>query len=71
MDGSIKVFDITKFTSEGKALDASFEADVDTDEKYTPDTKVVEDGQFCESKFRSAPYFQIPVDGITQLDTKF
>ena len=71
MDGSIKVFDITKFTSEGKALDASFEADVDTDEKYTTDTKVVADGQFCESKFRSAPYFQIPVDGITQLDTKF
>ena len=71
MDGSIKVFDITKFTSEGKALDASFEADVDTDEKYTPDTKVVEDGQFCESKFRSAPYIQNPADGITQLDTKF
>ena len=71
MDGSIKVFDTSKFTSEGKALTKDFQADVDTDEEYTPDTNVVEDGQFCESKFRSAPYFQVPVDGITQLDTKF
>ena len=69
-DGSIKVFDTTTFTVEGKALD-SYEADVDTDADYTPDTEVIEDGAFQESKFRSAPYFDLQIDGINLLDTKF
>ena len=69
-DGSIKVFDTATFTVEGKALD-SYEADVDTDADYTPDTEVIEDGAFQESKFRSAPYFDLQIDGINLLDTKF
>ena len=69
-DGSIKVFDVSTFTVDGKAID-SYKADVDTDADYTPDTEVVEDGAFQESKFRSAPYFDLQIDGINLLDTKF
>ncbi len=70
LDGSVKVFDTATFTVDGKALD-SYQADVDTDEAYTPDTEVIEDGAFAESKYRSAPYFDLQIDGITLLDTAF
>ena len=43
--------------------------DVDSDEAYTGDTEVVSDGYFHESEFRSAPYFDINIDGITILGT--
>ena len=69
-DGSIHVFDTANFTVDGKALD-SYEADVDTDADYTPDTEVIADGYFHESEFRSAPYFDLQIDGINLLDTKF
>ena len=65
-----KVFDVTKFTVGGESSE-SYIADVDTDADYTPDTEVVEDGEFKESKFRSAPYFDLQIDGITLLDTAF
>ena len=69
-DGSIKVFDTSAFTVNGEAL-TTYMADVDTDEAYTGDTEVVEDGSFNESKFRSAPYFDLRIDGITLLDEAF
>ena len=68
--GKIHVFDTTTFTVEGKALD-SYLADVDTDPNYTPDTEVIENGYFNESAKRSAPYFDLKIDGITLLDTAF
>ena len=70
--GKIKVFDITTFTVDGAQLD-SYEADVDTDADYTPDHEVIKDGAFQESGkgFRSAPYFDVKIDGITLLDTAF
>ena len=68
--GKIHVFDTTTFTMEGKALD-SYLADVDTDPAYTPDTEVIENGYFNESAKRSAPYFDLKIDGITLLDTAF
>ena len=70
--GNLHVFDISTFTVEGKTLD-SYEADVDTDADYTPDHEVVVDGYFHESGegFRSAPYFNVQIDGITLLDTAF
>ena len=68
--GELKVFDCATFTVEGKTLDSCM-ADVDTDADYTPDTEVIENGAFMESKFRSAPYFQLNIDGITLLDQKF
>ena len=46
-------------------------ADVDTDEAFTLDTEVVLDGYFHESEFRSAPYFDIQLDGIELVNSKF
>lgn len=66
-DGTLHVFDVSKFTVDGKALD-SYKADVDTDEKYTPDTEAVSDGYFHESEYRSAPYFDVQIDGIKLLN---
>lgn len=70
--GTLHVFDITTFTVNGETLE-SYEADVDTDADYTPDHEVVSDGYFHESgdEFRSAPYFDVQIDGITLLDTAF
>ncbi len=69
-DGSIHVYDTSTFTVGGKKLD-SYEADVDTDADYTPDTEVIADGYFHESEFRSAPYFDLQIDGIELLDQKY
>ena len=68
--GELKVFDTSTFTVDGAALD-SYMADVDTDPAYTPDTEVIADGFFNESAFRSAPYFDVQIDGITLLDVAF
>jgi basic membrane protein A len=70
-DGSIHVFDTTSaITVEGKPLD-SYQADVDDMGDYAPDTEVVSDGYFHESEYRSAPYFDLNIDGINLLDTNF
>ena len=70
--GSLQVFDTKTFTVEGKEL-TSYMADVDTDEAYEGDHEVIVDGAFAESGegFRSAPYFDLQIDGITLLDTAF
>ena len=68
--GELKVFDIETFTVEGAKLE-NYMADVDTDPEYAGDTEVVVDGAFLESEFRSAPYFDLQIDGITLLDTAF
>ena len=68
--GTRHVFDITTFTVDGKQLD-SYMADVDTDPDYTPDTEAIKDGYFAESSDRSAPYFNLYIDGITLLDQAF
>ena len=68
--GEIHVFDCSTFTVKGEAL-TSYMADVNTDDAYTPDTEVVHDGYFSESEFRSAPYFDLQIDGINLLDTAF
>ena len=71
--GTLKVFDTATegfITVEGAKLD-SYLADVDTDEAFTPDTEVVSDGYFHESEFRSAPYFNVQIDGIELLNMMF
>ena len=68
--GELHVFDTATFTKDGKTLD-SYMADVDTDEAFTPDTEVIADGYFHESEKRSAPYFDLQIDGITLLNTNF
>ena len=83
LDGSINVFDVKNFTvtvtdelNASAVVDAdghltSYKADVDTDEAFAKDTEVVEDGVFYESKHRSAPYFDVEIDGITLLDRNY
>lgn len=68
--GEIHVFDCANFTVKGEAL-TSYQADVNADSDNTPDTEVVHDGYFSESEFRSAPYFDLQIDGINLLDTNF
>ena len=68
--GKTHVFDTSTFTVDGKEL-TSYKADVEADEKYEHETEVVSDGYFHESEFRSAPYFDVAIDGITRLDEKF
>ena len=69
-DGSLHVFDTANFTVGGEAV-TTYMADVDTDPDYTPDTEAIVDGYFSESTFRSAPYFDIQIDGINLLDSAF
>ena len=69
-DGTLFVFDTANFTVEGKTLD-SYMADGDSDAAYEKDTEVIVNGISMESKFRSAPYFDLQIDGITLLDTNF
>ncbi len=69
-DGSIKVFDTATFTVGGETL-TSYMADVDTDAAYTPDTEVISDGYFHESEYRSAPYFDLKIDGIKLLNEAY
>lgn len=68
--GEIHVFDCANFTVKGEAL-TSYQADVNADSDNTPDTEVVHDGYFSESEFRSAPYFDLQIDGINLLDVNF
>ena len=86
-NGELHVFDVSTFTTRADdtmntfkvdflKVDAdghitSYLADVDTDEAYTGDTEVVHDGYFSESEKRSAPYFDLQIDGINLLDTNF
>ena len=66
----VYVFDTSKFTVDGKTLD-SYMADVDTDANFEGDTEVISDGYFHESEYRSAPYFDLKIDGITLLNDAF
>ena len=67
ISGKIKVFDTKNFTVGGKTL-TEYMADVDTDDKFTPDKNAISGGYFHESEYRSAPYFDIAIDGITKLN---
>lgn len=73
-DGSLKVFDTSKFTVEGKKVET---APVDLsymnfaknppEVVYQGETKdAIENGAFAESTFRAAPYFQLRIDGIVE-----
>lgn len=71
--GTLHVFDTARdnfITVEGEKL-TSYLADVDDLGDYVKETEVIKDGYFHESEYRSAPYFDITIDGITLLDTAF
>ena len=67
-EGTLKVFDCSKFTVNGANL-TQYLADVDDMGDYIPETNVIKSANgityFAESEFRSAPYFDINIDGIT------
>ncbi len=64
-DGTLKVFDTSKFTVGGKTITSAFATDTDGD--YTPDkNNVVDEGYFHESYVQSAPCFGLRIDGITE-----
>ena len=66
LDGSLKVFDCSTWTVGGEEC-TSYLANVIPDDSFAPDTEVIVDGAFDESVLRSAPYFDIDIDGITLL----
>ena len=84
--GELHVFDTSTFTTraddkmnsfkvdtlkvDGDGHITSYMADVDTDANYTGDTEAIKEGYFAESSARSAPYFDLQIDGITLLNTK-
>ena len=68
--GEIHVFDCSPFTVKGETL-TSYQADVNADSDNTPDTEVVHNGYFAESEKRSAPYFDLEIDGINRLDVNY
>lgn len=69
-NGTVKVFDTDAFTVEGKKL-TSYIADVNFDPSYNPDTEIVKDGYVHECEYRSAPYFDIHIDGIQLLNQAY
>ena len=66
-EGTLHVFDTSKFTVNGQHI-SSFLADIDGD--YVGETEVCFDGIIKESFLRSAPYFDLKIDGITLLNEK-
>jgi len=65
--GTVKVFDTETFTVNGQKL-ASYAADIHDMGDYTGETEVIKNGEFEESVFRSAPAFDLNIDGITIID---
>lgn len=64
--GTLHVFDVNTFTVGGEIL-TSYLADVDDDGKFVGETEVIKDGYFHESEYRSAPYFDLHIDGISDI----
>ena len=64
IDGELEVFATNTWKKDGKEM-TSYLADVNSDAAFTGDTEVIKDGAFLESEYRSAPYFDIDIDGVT------
>ena len=69
-DDTMNAFKVDTLKVDGDGHITSYMADVDTDANYTGDTEAIKDGYFAESSDRSAPYFDLQIDGITLLNTK-
>jgi basic membrane protein A len=72
-DGSVKVFDTNTFTVGGEKLTTA-EVDMTIMDWATMTVayegakyEAIVDGAFVESNFRSAPYFALRIDGITEI----
>ncbi len=58
LKGELNVFDTTTFTVNGKPVDSV----------KVEGQEVIQNGVFMESSLRSAPYFELQIDGITLLN---
>lgn len=67
--GTLHVFATDTFTKDGAPVE-TYMADVDLGDQQG-DTEAIKDGYFNESAERSAPYFDIQIDGIDLLDVNF
>ncbi|HPF88155.1 MAG TPA: BMP family ABC transporter substrate-binding protein, partial [Candidatus Limiplasma sp.] len=68
-DGTLNVFDTANFTVGGETV-TSYMA-IDTDGDWVGDTgEAIVNGIFEESVLRSAPYFGLRIDGITELNAE-
>ncbi len=66
-NGTVNVFDTSKFTVGGKNVTYAFATDTNGD--WTADANnVIADGYYHESYVQSAPAFSIRIDGITELN---
>ncbi|MBQ9974946.1 MAG: BMP family ABC transporter substrate-binding protein [Clostridia bacterium] len=64
-DGTLHVFDTSKFTVGGETVTSAFATDTNGD--FAPDAdEAIIDGYYHESYFQSAPSFQLRIDGITE-----
>lgn len=68
-DGSLNVFDTKSYTVGGKPVTTYLAIDTNGDFKGDQG-EAIEKGIFYESKLRSAPYFGLRIDGITELNAK-
>lgn len=68
-NGTLKVFDCANFTVNGQHLTTQL-ADIDGDYKKDTEAITTKNGitYYDESSLRSAPYFDIIIDGITELN---
>lgn len=66
-DGTLKVFDTSAFTVDGKEVTHQFALDTDGDWVEDSEEAII-DGEFKESYYQSAPYFTLKIDGITRID---
>jgi len=72
--GEIHVFDTATegfITVDGKPMGEDWKPGEATDGAFADGTKIVYDGYFHESEYRSAPYFDAWIDGIELLNTMF
>ena len=65
LKGGLEVFNTANFTVKGETV-TSYEAAANDDPAFTKDTQVIENGVFKESTYRSAPYFDMRIDGIIE-----
>ena len=72
-DGKLHVFDLSKFTVGGAAPSAlnMMPDPVNTYPNAPTADKLLADGYYHESEFRSAPSFDVIIDGITNLNVAF
>ena len=69
-DGSLQVFDTSKFTVDGKTP-AEGLVDMDGDFQGEADYNAIFDGYYHESYYKSAPNFDLRIDGIELINEEY